>query len=195
MYNRLADPNPAIYLLFLIAGLVLLAVWSRTRKRKYLNAVGVVAVLAGAVFALDYFLESDREQVVRKIDEAARSVEARDLDRFFRHVSEQFHYGSSNKARFRALLEQYRNAGNLQSIRVWDVQVEKPPGQDGTPPDEMTVRFRLRVTGSYGGGPQQGAFTCRSVFVRDPDKEWRLKGFRVFPLVGDESSEIQVPGL
>jgi hypothetical protein len=195
MINWFAEPSVAFYLLLLIIGLILLAAWWRTRKRKYLVLLAADVALAGAVFALDRFLESDREQVVRKTGEAARSIEARDLDRFFRHVSDRFRYGSSDKARFRAVLEQNRTQGNVQSIEVWDIQVEKYPGQDGNPPDEMTVRFRLRVTGSYGGGPQQGAFTCRSVFVRDPDEEWRLKGFRVFPLVGDESSEIQVPGL
>jgi hypothetical protein len=195
MLNSFIDPSPAFYLLLLIIGLVLLAAWSRTRKRKYLVLLAADLALAVAVFALDLAFESPREQVVRKIDEAARSIEARDLNKFFGHVSDRFHYGTSDKAKFRSVMEQYRSAGQIQSVRVWDIQVEKYPGQEGNPPDEMTVRFRFKVTGHYGGGPQEGMFTCRTVFVRDPDGEWRLKGFEVYPLVGDQSSVMQVPGL
>lgn len=195
MVNWFIDPSPAFYLLLLVIGLVLVAAWSRTRKKKFLAALAGVVALAALFYVLDLAFESDREQVTRKIDEAARSVEARNLDPFFRHVSDKFHYGMSDKKRFRSFMEEHRNNQQLQSIRVWDIQVEKAPGQEGNPPDEMTVRFRFKVTGEFQGGTREGQFTCRAVFVRDPDKEWRLKGFQIFPLIGDQSSEYMVPGL
>src|SRR5919201_997944 len=104
MINWFIDPSPAFYLLLLVIGLVLLAAWTRTRKRKFLVLLAADVALGVAVFVLDFSFESDREEGVRKIDEAARSIEARDLDRFFRHVSDRFRYGTSDKAKFRSVM-------------------------------------------------------------------------------------------
>jgi hypothetical protein len=193
--NRLIDPPLAVYLLLGIAALVLFAAWRRTRKRGFLIALVIAIILALLLGLVDYSFESDREQGLRKTTEAAKAIETKNFDAFFRDVSEQFRYGSSNKAKFRAVMEQYSNTGQLQSLKIWNIQVTQYPGQDGTPPDEMRVQFYVKATGSYGGVSGEGQYTCKATFVRDPDKEWRLKGFQLFPPLGDNASEIMVLGL
>jgi hypothetical protein len=195
MVNRLIDPPLATYLLLGIVAIILFAAWRRTRKRGYLIALVINVALALLLGLVDYSFESDREQVLRKTAEAARAIEARNLDAFFRDVSEQFRYQNSDKAKFRSVVHQHFSAGQPQSFKIWSVEIKQFPGQNGTPPDEMMVQFYLKGSGTINGMTGEPQFTCKATFVRDPDKEWRLKTFHLFPLLGDSSTEFMVPGL
>src|SRR5579871_3006065 len=102
----LIEGDPVVYLVLGCVALASLALWWRTRKKRY-AVVGVVAVLLSLVFfLLDRSFESDREQIERKTREVAAAVQRHDVAGAFRHISEDFHYGGADKARLRSFAEE-----------------------------------------------------------------------------------------
>ena len=118
MRNWLAEPPFFAYVL-LLAGAILAPlagifldrpVPSRDGKkaqkssfRKVMLAIGAVAAfLLIALRVCDYYLEGDREQIVRKLKLMSDGVRERNMNKVFEHVSESFHYNTTKKADLRA---------------------------------------------------------------------------------------------
>src|SRR5207237_1141367 len=101
----LVEGDSFVYFLLACAVAALGAAWRRTRKRRYAVAAGVAASLIVGYFFLDRFVESDGEQMVRKVREVAAAISANDLDAAFQHVSDTFDRGGVNKQQFRRFCE------------------------------------------------------------------------------------------
>ena len=87
MPNPLEDPTPIIF-----TGIVIMAVlgafFLRTRQGKLLVAMGVVLGLTLLGVLVEHLVVTEREQVEATLYGAAAALEANDLDRLFKHVSE-----------------------------------------------------------------------------------------------------------
>ena len=101
MPTILSDPPPILYILLGTAAIILAAVWARFRTTKLLTAFAGVAGLLLLLFLIDRFVESPREQAVRKMKELAAATQSRRMDEAFRHISESFNYHGMSKSALR----------------------------------------------------------------------------------------------
>jgi hypothetical protein len=67
------DPT-AIYVVLALVWLVLALIWRRHPNRRTAAALAVPFVLAGGVFLLSRFVETDREQITRSVNEIAQAI-------------------------------------------------------------------------------------------------------------------------
>lgn len=202
MPNWLAEPPRSIYILLLIASILpLLAVFflpapkgNRASKPKQpstksiLLAISALALLLlAALRVCDLAVESDREQIERKLHEMSDGVREHNLNKTFEHVSESFRYGTSGKSTLRQIGEQAQQAGRVDEIPIWDIRIDAIGKGDA----KAKAEFRVKIKGS---ALAENQFLVRSYFVRDSDGQWRLQSFEVFSPTGF-ADRMPVPGL
>lgn len=203
MPTWLAEPPFAAYALLVALALVALAaiIFFRPaasgKKEKDDKKVSPRLVLAGiaalavlllvGLKAADSLYESDREQIVRKLNEMSAGVAERNLDKVFQHVSDSFRYGSSNKQTLRSVADRALQSGQVTEIPMWLENAEPIVPENG----KASVLFRFKVRGNALGENQ---FLCRAKWVQDSDGQWRLQGFAIYPPTGTRD-EFAVPGL
>src|SRR6516162_7013044 len=113
MLYWLVEGDLTLYAILASVGLVCVAVWWRTRQRKYAAVAVAAAVAILTLSLLDRFVESDREQMIRKVQEIANGVRARDFQSIFQHVSDDFRRGAFDKAQFRKYAEDVSHSRNV----------------------------------------------------------------------------------
>ena len=202
MPNWLAQPPQSIYILLLvIAVLPLLAVFflpapppkrgpkqNKPSTKAILLAISALAlVLLAALRICDMSVESDREQIERKLHEMSDGVREHNLRKTFEHVSDSFKYGLTGKSALMQIGEQAQQAGRVEEIPIWDIKIDDVGKQD----TKAKAEFRIKVKGSAFAENQ---FLVRSYFVRDPDGQWRMQTFEVFSPTGF-ADRISIPGL
>jgi ketosteroid isomerase-like protein len=198
VFDWLFEGRMAVYVSLAAVAIVLLAAWRLNRRGRWLIGVGAVAVLAGLYFLLDRLVETDREQVVRKVQEMAAGVRTRNADAIFTHISERFNRGGVDRAQFRAAVDGILRSRVVDEVEVWDFQFPddfrrevRVPGQTA-PGEAILVSFTAKAK----GGVAVGEFgRCDATFVRDPDGQWRLFSFQVFNPAVDANQPVQLPGL
>ena len=188
MAEWLIEHTYVIYALLAAAVVASFAGWWRTRKRNYLIALAVAVVLLLGMVALDGAVETDGEQMVRKVKEVAAAVTANDMDVAFAHVSESFSRPPRNKRDFRRLCDDFRRSGRVTEVQVWDLRPEDVSATAGT----GSVEFHFKVRGSFGETPPH--YFGRVYFVRDPDRQWRVKSFDVFHSLNQSRTPLGIPG-
>jgi hypothetical protein len=196
----LASPPYWAYILLIIAvvvpfGAAFVFTGSRPKRDEKKKGPSARAILFGisglalllllGLWACDHFVESDTEQIDRKMHEMSAGVHERNMDNVFRHVSDSFHVGSANKAAFRQLADGAIQRQDITEIEVWDIAVESVSRETKT----ATVRFRFKPKGRV---PENAGYIGKSKFVLDPDKEWRLQSIEISDSLGNP---IQVQGL
>jgi hypothetical protein len=192
----LFEGRPAVYVSLAAVGFVMLVAWVQNRKRLWLIGVGTVVVLAGLYYLLDRAVETDREQVERKVEEMAAAVRPRNVEAILRNVSDRFNRGGRDKASFRQWVSAH--IGLVEEVKVWDfgrpddfLGTVPLPGE-ATPAETIRVTFLAKASGGMAmGGP---ANPCEARFIRDPDGQWRMLDFQVFnPVITNQPEAI--PGL
>ena len=164
--------GPTVYVALAALAAFLLVLWWQKRKRWCLIGVAVVVGLLGLYAILDRAVETDRKQIVRKVNEMAAAVNAHNLDAAFVNISDQFrsHDGKSKK-QLRAAGQMYLDQKIVERVDVWDIAIEGKPSREK---GEVHVRFSVKVHGS------QEFFTdCEALFTFEPEHGWQLKGFRL----------------
>jgi hypothetical protein len=172
VFDWLFEGLPSVYVALGGVAVLLLVIWWQQRKRWCLIGVAVAAALIGLYALLDYAVETDREQIVRKIKEMAAGVNAHKLDATFVHISDQFRSrGGKTKQELRREAQGYLDRKTVESVDVWDILLEERPSREK---GEVPVRFSAKV---HGG---QEFFTdCEAIFDFHPEHGWRLKSFRL----------------
>lgn len=174
-----------INLILAIAAIVLFAMWWNTRNKRYAQALAVVAGLM--VLHGIYNLvrpETDEEQIKRKVEEMAKAVESKDVDALMKHVSEEF----KEKAILHAAARRAMNEGDVTTVSLSNMS-EVSFDRSAKPPAGK-LEFRFNVKGPGGQMPGR----CQAVFVLDKDGQWRLQGYKLFQVVGDQPLRIpQMP--
>ncbi len=141
--------------------------------------LAVIVLLAGCYFLMDRLVETNREQIERKLQEMARAVRARDADRIFSHISESFDANGRNKAAFREYV--VSNFRVVDELVVWEISF---------PDDSGKVQFNAKPRGS--AIPGEAFVLVRGTFVRDADGQWRLQTFTL-SLPNDPSGSFSLP--
>jgi hypothetical protein len=175
VFDWLFEGQLAVYVFLCGLALLLLYFWWRTRKRRWLFAVGGVVALIGLYFLLDRLVETDREQIQRKLEAMAAAVRTRDVDGIFQHVSDDFRSPQGKtKKDFRAFAQAHIN--EVSEVVVWEFKFREKPSKANP---MAHVRFTAKFKG-LPGHASDGGFPCEATFDYDPQHGWRLKAFRVF---------------
>jgi hypothetical protein len=189
MPTALSDPTTSLYVILGAIAVILGLVAARRQKRSDVINFLIPAVALLALFVIDRATESPREQAVRKLQEMEAASQAKNYDEVFKHVSEAFQYKSLDK---KAL----RDRANLalthfpEGVRIWNAT-----RNNFKEVNESTVEQEFDV---QPVNAPQFRHLCVGVFKKDPDGEWRLASFRLYPVVGGgggERQEVSVPGL
>jgi hypothetical protein len=199
----LFEGRQTVYLLLAALAVVVAALWARSglvltvdrsdraRPRRRLAVLpmllGLLAVLAAGYWLLDRLVETQREQVERKLHEMAQAVRARNVDGVMAHVSEHFHFQGLDRNGFRGMVERAIRNGWVEEVVIWDVVVPDSSGR---------VTFMAKPKGSRlpGAVADSAGFRIRGEFAQDADGQWRMRGFEVFgPAGGGALTVPQLP--
>ena len=186
MFDWLFEGRPTVYALLAVAVVVLLALWWRERKPRYLLGAGLVLVLIAVYFVLDWAVETDREQIVRKVREMAAAVRTVDVNALVKDISEQFTSPQGrDKQQTREFARDLIGSKQVTDVVVWDFHFDGPIDRAGP----VEVIFQAKPHGNVG--VVEGAwFRCVATFVHEGTGGWRLRGVKLFPLTqtgpGDE---------
>jgi uncharacterized membrane protein len=186
MPTFLSDPPPALYLTLLLAALIAGGLWARYRRRSLLVAAGVVVALLVLLFALDRTNESPREQAVRRVNDMAAALTAKNWQGFSEHVSESFDANGMKKADLRRGFD----LGVQHGVRAvaWEFGLAEPV----TYTDEsVVIRFDAKAE-TPSGAPL--AKHIQATFAKDPDGQFRMRSFATFNIVQKKVAE-PIPGV
>jgi hypothetical protein len=196
MPSWLVDDPTDIYMVLAVLALILGIIWWFNRgadfgkkrfgwikgliaRRLTLNqscAAGLtlIGVFALVILALYLFVDTDNKRIRLAIREMSDGVREDNIDKIFSHISDQFRLMGMGKETFRREVESRRNRGDVTEVRVWGF--EEPQFTEGK--KEATIEFMIKPVGNLA--PRHTFYRCVATFVRDPDRQWRLKTFLVF---------------
>ena len=174
MFDWLFEGRTSVYVI-LIALTVLMGVfWWQTRKRWFLLGMAVALGLIGLYALLDVLVETDREQIVRKIKLMIAAVNAHDIDGAFQHISDDFRTPQGKgKEDLRELARRYIGQHLLESVDVWDIScIGEPSRQEGT----ARAAFMVKTHGPVAEG---FLAECDASFDFHAQHGWRLRSVRL----------------
>ncbi|HKB40658.1 MAG TPA: hypothetical protein VKD72_29805 [Gemmataceae bacterium] len=186
MFDWLYEGRPSVYVLLFLVGGVLLVLWWQHRNRRLLLAYSALAGVTLLYFLLDILHETPREKVEATIKEMADAASKHDLDRLFRHVSDNFKYQSSDRKAFRERVRSALDRYDVKNIHVKDLRFLNMDVDAG--------RMTVRVGGTASTNQEWSmALPCELDFVREGDGEWRMRAIRFYnPVLNAE--EWSIPG-
>lgn len=187
MFDWLFEGLLAVYLLLLLLAAGIFVLWRRNGERRFLYVLGGIGLLALAYFLLDKCVETDREQIQRKVVEIGAALTKPDLDRVFAHVSESFHLGNDNKKAMRQRAEGAIKSYNIHNLKIWGTEI----GTLDRDSRKAAVSFFLKADSTLSSGAKY--LLCRSEFVLDPDDQWRMKTFALFNPYSDSETPFPIP--
>ena len=164
VFDWLFEGHLSVYVLLAAAAILCVVVWVRTRKRRWLALAAIFVALAGLYCLLDLAVETDREQIARKVNAMAAGLKApADLDAAFQNVSDRFQCPfADGKTALREKAPQQIQTWHITEVRISDLR-----GGRGFAREEHGRRrlprqgHRLvRPTGS-GDGPLHGDVRLR----------------------------------
>jgi hypothetical protein len=188
VFDWLFEGRLTVYALLAVAAIVLGILWWRERKPRYLFGIGVVLALMAVYSVLDWAVETDREQIVRKVREMSAAVHAGNIDALFKDISDQFKSPQGRDMQAtrdfaRGMIE----SKQVTEVTVWDFHFNGDI--DRARPVEVV--FQVKPRGSVGVGVEGLFFRCVATFVHEGNGGWRLHGCKLFPPgQADESNAI-----
>ena len=185
MFDWLFEGRTAVYVVLITLVVFLLVAWWQTRKRWWLLSVAVAAGLIGLYVLLDRMVETDREQIVRKVHEMAAAVNARNLDALFVNISDQFRSPNGRtKEDLRDFINNYLGSRIVEKVKVWDIVCVERPSPGNSP---VRVFFSAKAEGT-----RELLADCDATFDFDPQGGWRLRSIRLLQPQMDEEWQIQL---
>jgi hypothetical protein len=177
---------PVLLFILLLAGL-LAFIWRNVRDRRLLAAAAFFVFLALLYWILNFLVETDREQIGRKLDEMNAALNKPDLDAVFRHTSESFKFLGYDKKNARIRAESAMASLRVRNVRIWEVEVEElDPKQK-----KAKVNFKVKADHSLSSGAEFAL--CRSVWVLDSDGQWRMQACNLYNPLVDTTSPLTFP--
>ena len=176
MVDWLYEGRLSVYILLGVTALALLYLAWQTRRRSFFIASGLVVGLIGLYFLLDKLVETDREQVRRKLLAMADAVKDHDTDGVVSLLSSQFSVWGMNRAEFRKYVDTALHDGSVDELTIWDIQFPR----EETPPPEGTLKVAFSARPKSGRYAVTPHFLCDALFVRESDGEWRMKEFKYY---------------
>jgi len=185
MPSWLVEDPTIVYLILGTLGLALFAgYWSR-RKRGFLYALGVVLLLVGGVWLLDFLVVTEREKLMTSVRAMGARIQALDVDGAFRHISDDYNGTGGNKEQFRQYCKQGLTRFGVTDLKVWDESVVEMSDDQRT----ARVEFMAKGVGSLG----QALWLVRANFFRNDDGQWRLRNFTLHNPAANTNEALPLP--
>ena len=158
MFDWLFEGHLSVYLLLAAAVVLGAVVSAQTRDRRWLAAAVVFAALAGLYCLLDFAVETDREQIQRKVYAMAAGLKApANLDAVFQNVADDIHstFGDG-KATLREQARQQIQTWNITEVRIADLKVGEICAEEHGHRRVSGQSHRLIRRAGGGHGPLHG---------------------------------------
>jgi hypothetical protein len=186
MFDWLFEGHLSVYFLLTAAAVLFAFLGVRTRNRRWYAAAAGAVALIGLYCLLDFAVETDREQIQRKVKEMAAGFKApAHLDAVFDNVSDQFHCPfADSKTALRLKTQEQLKAWNITEVRISDLHCSEISRERKT----AVAEFRAKVIGSFGTLEAAPVF-CKATFDYEPAHGWRMRELEVHgegPLQGVE---------
>lgn len=184
----ISDPPRTLYLLLIVAGVVAGAVFANRQSRKTLIPFALVFLALLGVYLADFFVESPREEAIRRVQAMAAAATAIQPENFLEHVSTSFEKNGRRRDDLRAasawdLVRTYQG-----QVKVWDFSRDEFKQISDR---ELDLSFMVKGEAANGFVLRY----ARARFIRDPDNAWRLKSIAFFnPADQGMKTEEPVPG-
>ena len=174
MFDWLFEGRTSVYVVLIALTALMVVLWWQIRKRWCLLGVAVALGLVGLYTLLDVTVETDREQIVRKIKSMIAAVNAHDIDGAFQHIADDFRsQQGKSKQDLRGLARMYIDQHLLDSVDVWDILCSgRPSASEGTAQASFMVK-------THGAGVEGFFAECDAIFVFDAQHGWRLQRVRL----------------
>ncbi|MCE9529582.1 MAG: hypothetical protein K8T89_00345 [Planctomycetes bacterium] len=190
MPSALSDPSPTLFVFVIIIVALLGLFWLRSKKTgdlvRFLAGAGALL----ALFLIDRFVESPREQMVRKVEEMAKSSQDKKWEDVFLHVSDSFKYktmagGEIDKKVLREKVKQADSIPEFSGFGVSNLhRAEFRPIDD----KNAKIGFSARV--------KHIEHWIIAVFTKDADGQWRMSEFTAYPPdKQDRAARVGIMGL
>jgi len=172
VFDWLFEGRTSVYAVLAAFAVFLLLAWWRMRKRWLLAGVVLTAALIGLYALLDRMVETDREQIVRKLNEMTAAINAHNLDAAFVHISDRFRSpGGKTKRELRDAAQMFLDRRVVERVQVWDILIDGSPSREQ---GEVHVFFSAK---SHNG--QEFLTDCDAVFEFHSQHGWQLRSFRL----------------
>jgi hypothetical protein len=172
LFDWLFEGRTSVYAILVALAVFLLLAWWQMRKRWLLYGVIATAVLVGVYALLDKAVETDREQIVRKLQEMVAAVNAHNLDAAFIHISDQFRsQGRKTKRELRDTAQTYLDRREVERVQVWDILIDGHPSREQ---GEVHVFFSAKI---HNG--REFLTDCDAIFQFHAQHGWQLRSFRL----------------
>lgn len=186
MFDWLFEGHLSVYALLTAAAALFAVLGTRARDRRWFAAAAGVVALAVLYCLLDSAVETDREQIQRKVKAMAAGLKApANLDAVLENVSDQFHcpFAESKSA----LRDKARDA--IQTYKITEVRIsDLHCGDISRERSTAVAEFRAKVIGTFGS-LEAAPVICKAKFDYEPQPGWRLRELEVHgegPLQGIE---------
>ena len=180
MPEWLAEGSLLAYFICAALGLVFLVSFWTTRKGKHLIGVAVAVLLALTFFLIDFSIETDREQVERKIQEFASAAERGDISTLESHLDAGFKSAEfPSRERILSEARKYLQAGEKRRVSLGKPDI-KFQGKD-----RLIATSDYTAHGIFGGQempPQWGKIEFTYV---KKDGQWRIEGIELLTMQGE----------
>jgi len=181
VFDWLFEGRPTVYVTLGVFAVLLAALWWRDRRRAWLVALGVVALLAVVYLVLDRLVETRGEQIVRRLQTIEKAVKAGNAELVMRQFSPRFTYRGVTRDQFRAMVAAQLKSKSIDDLTIWEVRIPDASGK---------VFFKAKPKGPLVG--DNPGFQVKADFVQDADGKWRMSGFEVYKLFVDGETPIDV---
>jgi hypothetical protein len=175
--NWLTDQPTFAYYVPAVAAIGFLLAYLTTRKKLHLFLMLGMAALVGAVWLIDYFVVTDREQVEESTREILAGADTKDMERIKKHLSPQFESGG---VKYLAVVEEgSRYLRSINAVTVKSIDVTR--GGD----DSFESRCQILLSGDIGfGGGNNTPWQVRFHYRKDDDGVWRVRSLEVYDGLG-----------
>jgi hypothetical protein len=172
LFDWLFEGRTSVYAILAALTVFLLLTWWQMRKRWLLAGVVLTAALIGLYALLDRAVETDREQIVRKLNEMVAAVNAHSLDAAFVHISDQFRSpAGKSKNELRAAAQAHLDRREVQSVQVWDILIDGRPSREQ---GEIHVFFSAKTHNH-----REFLTDCDAIFEFNATHGWQMRTFRL----------------
>ena len=129
MFDWLFEGQPTVYVTLGVVAVLLAALWWRGRRRAWLYALGVVALLAGVYLLLDWLVETRREQITRRLQAIEKAVKAGNGEEVMKQFSSQFDYHGIKRDQFRDMVIARLKSRFIEELTIWEVNIPDASGK------------------------------------------------------------------
>jgi hypothetical protein len=162
---------------------------ARYQTRKSFLIFLAIASLLLALFLVDTFVESPREEATRRMQAMARAATEMRPEAFLEHVSTKFEKNGRTRDDLRTshvwdLIRQFQ-----ARVSVWDFSREN---FEAVSDSEIEIFFMAKGESAQGGMVLR---YCKARFVRENDGAWKLKSIAFYnPGENGVRTEDPIPG-